>query len=257
MSRADVASLAATKRREIEKAAREMEERRREGEEKRRWYNQPSAAADYAYWCKVALWSLDEVVALSLGRDPRKVRWGRGAGGVQSLVQISPFARQYEDRKRIVEAAFSAGELRASTSPWAVAIWAKTKGMLISPEWERALDELGQPYSDLCQAAGDLEEEFLATIDKLENELATLRKSAGGRPREWDWDGEISDMAFDIMREEGVPSPKNHDPKWRSNADLARAVQEKCMLKYREEPAFRTVRGKVPAWISKHKASLT
>jgi hypothetical protein len=44
-------------------------------ENREAFFNRPSAAADYAYWCQVAIWQPDQVVALTFGRDPRSVNW--------------------------------------------------------------------------------------------------------------------------------------------------------------------------------------
>ena len=43
--------------------------------EKQRFFNQSDCDADFAYWSKQIVWSIDEGVALILGKDPRKVNW--------------------------------------------------------------------------------------------------------------------------------------------------------------------------------------
>ncbi len=129
--------------------------------------------ADYAHWCRVDHWKPDQIVALTLRRDPRKVNWfGSRTGdpkGVQSLVQISPFAKAYEDRMRIVDSAFYSGALSNST-PWSIANWARTKGFVVAPEWEKELDELGWPITDLRAALKGKE----AHIEHLETEIVRL-----------------------------------------------------------------------------------
>lgn len=44
-----------------------------DAKEAARFYNRPEALADFAYWCKVEFWTLDEAVSLLLGRDPQVV----------------------------------------------------------------------------------------------------------------------------------------------------------------------------------------
>ena len=44
-------------------------------EERKKFYNQPDANADFDYYCKCPYWTLDEAIALSLGKDPVKVNW--------------------------------------------------------------------------------------------------------------------------------------------------------------------------------------
>jgi hypothetical protein len=79
--------------------------------------------------------------------------------------------------------------------------------------------------------------------------------SKGGRPPEWNWD-ELKQVALEILRVEGVPSPITHDPEWRSNSDLARRVQDWCMANHQEQPGLSTVRGKTTEWIKAFNASL-
>ena len=49
--------------------------RKAEREEHDRFFNQPHAKADFAYWIKAAHWTLDEAIALSFGRAPEHVSW--------------------------------------------------------------------------------------------------------------------------------------------------------------------------------------
>ena len=52
--------------------------RRAEREEQDRFFNQPHAKADFAYWIKAAHWTLDEAIALSSARRP-SMSAGRGS----------------------------------------------------------------------------------------------------------------------------------------------------------------------------------
>lgn len=53
----------------------EAEARRLAAVEAAKFYNTPNARAAYGYWLAMDSWSLDEAVALLLGRDPRVVSW--------------------------------------------------------------------------------------------------------------------------------------------------------------------------------------
>src|SRR5580704_12116945 len=44
-------------------------------QERNRFFNHPSCNADYSYWSRQAYWSIEEAIALILGKDPRKVSW--------------------------------------------------------------------------------------------------------------------------------------------------------------------------------------
>ena len=57
---------------------------------------EPNANADIDHWSKAAHWTLDEAIALSLGKAPELVRWER----LQSLTALgSPFVIQYARRR--------------------------------------------------------------------------------------------------------------------------------------------------------------
>lgn len=62
-------------------------------------FNLPGAAADYEYWVKADLWTVDEAIALLLGKDPRLVN----PGLVKAYEKISSFARRYFDLRRLAE----------------------------------------------------------------------------------------------------------------------------------------------------------
>jgi hypothetical protein len=73
---------------------------------------------------------------------------------MRPLCQTSAFAKQYEDRKRIVDAAFKSGDISIAT-PWNVAAWANTVGIAVAPEWERELTALGHPVMNLRRSSHD------------------------------------------------------------------------------------------------------
>lgn len=46
---------------------------RAEAKERARFFNQPAAMADFGFWAKAECWTMDDALALLLGRDPRVV----------------------------------------------------------------------------------------------------------------------------------------------------------------------------------------
>jgi hypothetical protein len=80
---------AATRRRELLEAQRE----------KARVFNLPTASADYVFWVKADHWTLDEAIALLLGKDPRKVT----LEVVKSYGKESAFATRYLDLRMLAE----------------------------------------------------------------------------------------------------------------------------------------------------------
>lgn len=62
---------------------------------------------DRSYWLRLASWSLEEAVAISLGRDPRYVNWST----VEKYTNASEHAYQYALRRETVFRAKDAGYL--------------------------------------------------------------------------------------------------------------------------------------------------
>lgn len=143
-------------------------------EEEQRFYNRPENAADFRYWAKLSMWSLDEIVALSLGRDPSKVNWAN----IQQYVQISPFAQRYQRHRNIVVRARAAGQLFDHTYPSIAIAWAlrmkvdfpeqlvaevEALGIQIA-DWKSLYDKSREAFSELQSAAAAQQEVYQETI---------------------------------------------------------------------------------------------
>jgi hypothetical protein len=157
-------------------------------EESDRFFNRPSSAAPYDYYCKLAYWTLDECVALSLGKNPKIVHWK----SVGSWVQVSPFAANYANLREMTERAKWAKQLFEPVYPSIFLAWAKEIGFPVCEEllkqsvnagislsgWQqlyetqKAITEKTQ--HDLDQLAGAAQDR----ISGLEQELSQLRTAA-------------------------------------------------------------------------------
>jgi hypothetical protein len=115
MKTPDVASIA----RLIRKKIKDRETLYAGLEEKARFFNLPTAMADVAHWGRAATWTLEEAVALSLGRDPDRV----SASTVEAFTNISAFASDYLKRRDLVRRALHAGVLVNPTSPGQFLTW--------------------------------------------------------------------------------------------------------------------------------------
>jgi hypothetical protein len=60
-------------------------------EEDARFFHQPRAAADFEHWSKAAYWTIEEAVALAMGKAPEIVSWTT----IQKYRGVSPFVRRY------------------------------------------------------------------------------------------------------------------------------------------------------------------
>jgi hypothetical protein len=115
-----------------------------EHEEARLWYNLPNAIADYDHWARMAMWSIDEGVALSLDRDPRIVSWKR----ISAHVQVSPLAATFADRRNIALRAISAGQLWQTTPAGVFLAWAGRMTLSVPDGLAAAVTALGVQIDD-------------------------------------------------------------------------------------------------------------
>ena len=107
---------------EAAKAAEELRnaaEIQRQLQEKKLYGEWP--AADFNHWLRVALWTADEAVDLSLGKSPD----GRfGWNYISHVLQISEFAKTYEKRRLLIHRAIAAGDLPNLMRPERFMRWA-------------------------------------------------------------------------------------------------------------------------------------
>lgn len=113
-------ALQATYDQEFERYVEEIR-RREEEEERERFFSQPHAAADFDHWSKAEHWTLDEAIALSFGKAPEVVNWKR----IESLIQISHFAKRYQRRRDLAQRALAWKKLYDPVLPSLFLKWAK------------------------------------------------------------------------------------------------------------------------------------
>jgi hypothetical protein len=135
-----IEQLVADQRARMVEAARQKAEQ----EEQARPFNQPAADADFGHWAKMSYWTLDECVALSLGRNPKMVSWP----AIQSLTRISPFASEYASRREIVTRAETMGQLWQSTIPSVFLAWAERMRFQVPVELVETVKGLGIQIRD-------------------------------------------------------------------------------------------------------------
>ena len=103
-----------------------------------------SSGADFAYHAKLSYWTIDEAVALSMGRFPFFGGWDR----VRALQRISAIASEFAARREIVERARVMGQLWHQTVPGVFIAWAQRMGFALPPELVMAVQDLGVQIAD-------------------------------------------------------------------------------------------------------------
>ncbi|HKU17953.1 MAG TPA: hypothetical protein VJP80_01635 [Candidatus Saccharimonadales bacterium] len=79
------------------------------------FFHKPHAEADFTYWGKMAIWTIDEAIALSLKKNPEVVSVesvnDEGASYISEALMSSPFRNKYNQRTQIARRSIAAGEL--------------------------------------------------------------------------------------------------------------------------------------------------
>lgn len=131
--------VAEARNREIERLRLQEEKIEREA-----FFNHPSSNADFSYWSRISYWTLEEGVALSLGKNPRivnseKLRAHRG---------ISPFIAKYESKHEEVRRAKAMVQLWDITDPFLFTKWAQRVGFEMPAELSSKILVLGPQNLD-------------------------------------------------------------------------------------------------------------
>lgn len=86
----------------------------------RQFWEEPQTKAEFEYWTKMPTWSLEEIVALSLGKCPYFVSSDKFVHGTRG----TDFSTAYFSRLEIVQRHYADGELSERTRPTRVVEWA-------------------------------------------------------------------------------------------------------------------------------------
>ena len=108
------------------------------------FFNQPSSNADFTYWSRIAYWTLEEGVALSLGKNPAIVDWDK----IKAHRPNSLFVKKYAAKHEEVRRAKAMGQLWDSTIPFVFIKWANRIGFEMPSELISSVVALGPQILD-------------------------------------------------------------------------------------------------------------
>lgn len=191
-----------------------------EKQEAERFFNLPGAVADFDHWSRCTFWTLDEAVALALGRDPSKVTPTK----VSPHAGQSAFAQEFLKFREVARRAAVSGQITDPTSGGAFLAWAdrldlpvdtklrasvtsrgieiadwKSRYDALLPKYERATEVAEQnrkafetstlQFADLLAAVNKRDAAHRAEVQVLHQSLANARqapkqKAAGAVARE-------------------------------------------------------------------------
>ena len=109
--------------------------------------NKPAAFADYGYWARQLLWTVEDAVCLSLGRNPDVLNEAQiEAAG--PTAKSSTLAKEYFARCRIASSWIRAGQLYAEGTPGDMLAWLNRAKLSYAPELAHAVEEMGHQIAD-------------------------------------------------------------------------------------------------------------
>jgi hypothetical protein len=131
-----------------------------------RFFNKPAAQADFDHWSKMPYWNIDEAVALSLGKDPEKVKWKE----VATLTEVSAFARNFDRRRDLARRAVGMRQLFDPTVPAIFLRWTRQIELSVPDELVHLVEQRAQTTTDWATALKNSQDEHAQTIVKLKKD---------------------------------------------------------------------------------------
>jgi hypothetical protein len=161
---------------ECQAAYFERERLKAEAEERGRFFNQPGAAADFEHWSRASYWTLEEAVALSLGKSPKSV----SAKTMAPYASVSPVAGQYGRVLDLAKRAVWAKQLWDPVYPTLFLAWAKRMEIHVVPELIAAVEARGHQIADWKALFDQLKANHEAFVAAQGGLVATQRQTIEG-----------------------------------------------------------------------------
>lgn len=111
------------------------------------YYNKPGASADPDFWSRQLVWTIDEAIALSFGKNPEVVS-AHTLRHQNNLTADSLFAREYFRRLRTASTFISVGQLQQECTPGEMIAWFRRAGFEFWPALADAVESNGHVIAD-------------------------------------------------------------------------------------------------------------
>ena len=134
--------------------------------EQQMFCNQPNARADFEHWSKISYWTLEEGVALSFGRAPEVVSWGK----LKDYVDRSSFAKSFSKVRELALRAAACNLLTDPVAPGVFLAWAARSDIAVPPDLIRQVETRGIVIADWKTVHDNLKKQFdvlLADRDRI------------------------------------------------------------------------------------------
>ena len=150
-----------------------------EREDQKKFFNHPSAIADFEHWCKATYWTLDEAIALSFGKAPEKVNWK--SLDSRKSIPPSPFIEKYQRVRDLALRAKSFNQLYDPVLPGIFLAWARRNDIGVPPELVKQVEARGVVIADWKDAYDKIKIEYDRLNEKLSennNELHNVERDS-------------------------------------------------------------------------------
>ncbi|HAE94578.1 MAG TPA: hypothetical protein DCG65_08455 [Hyphomonas atlantica] len=133
------------------------------------FFNAPAAFADYGRWARNLTWTIEQCIALSMGRSPDVLSLDalRSAG---SEALHSDFGREYIGRLEIAWNWISIGQLAETATPTEYLVWLNQLHLDFPPGLIQALEAFGNEIIDWKAQS----ESLTSQVEQLREEMSTL-----------------------------------------------------------------------------------
>lgn len=157
---------------------------RKAAEEQRRSFNLPNAMADNEHWARMDTWTLEEAVALLLGRDPSRV----SPRDLAHVVASSEFAATYAKLAQLARRSVEDRRISARMRPSDYLRWAESKRVAFPKALLEAVDRIARqdlpPDSGVPSPVGAIHTHDADAAREADAPLTGAAKSDGVNKRE-------------------------------------------------------------------------
>lgn len=146
-------------------------------QEEQRFFNQPHAVADFDHWSKAEHWSLDEAIALAMGKAPEVVSWDK----IRSYSSVSPFVQRYARLRDLADRAKFWKKLFDPVLPTIFLRWAKDNEIEVPPTLSERVEKLKGKIVDWKERCAKLQADY----DQLDTLFDSHRKMYDKHVADW------------------------------------------------------------------------
>lgn len=153
--------------------------RQAEATEAARPFNQPYARADFDHWAKMEYWTVDEGIALLLGRSPSVLKWD------DVKHAASPVIKEFERIREAAQRAVNWKGLYDGNRPGTFIAWAKRFEYPVPEELEEKVRRFGHFMGDWYTNYTGLKERFDQLLDQHRSSMQDTKATYDRMVAQW------------------------------------------------------------------------